>query len=219
ITHCYTNDSVSAPIMYTTTLIVVSDSGCSRTLIDTSSITVYPKPEASFIITPETLSIIDPVIMITDLSVGATIWDWNFGDANDTLNTTDSILYHEYADTGTYTVSLITTTAYGCKDTAYNQTTIEPEFTFYIPNAFTPNGDGVNDIFAGKGMFIIQYEMLIFDRWGDLVFETNDYNKQWDGKANKGTKMAQRDVYVYKIKVTDIHQIDHFYSGTVTLVQ
>lgn len=219
VSHCYSNDSVTSAVFYTTTLVVVSDSGCASTLNNINNITVYPKPEASFIITPETLSIIDPVIMITDLSVGATIWEWNFGDSNDTLNTTDSVIYHEYADTGTYTVSLITTTPYGCRDTAYNKTIIEPEFTFYVPNAFSPNGDGINDIFAGKGLFITKYEMLIFDRWGNLAFETDDYNKQWDGRANKGEKMAQRDVYVYKIKVTDIHQIEHFYSGTVTLVQ
>ncbi|MFY9309971.1 MAG: PKD domain-containing protein [Bacteroidia bacterium] len=218
VSHCYINDSISSPVYYSTTLTVTSDSGCVSTLSQANNITVYPKPEANFIITSGTLTIINPVITITDLSIGTDIWEWDFGDS-DTSSAQGPYLSHEYADTGTFNVTLITTTQYGCKDTAYQNAVIEPDFVFYVPNAFSPNDDGKNDTFTGKGVFIIKFEMWIFDRWGNMLFYSDDYNKPWDGKANGGSKMAQRDVYVYTIKVTDIKQVEHIYTGSVTLVQ
>lgn len=216
--YCYSNDSIAVPVQYSVTLTVTSDSGCVTTLSKPNSITVYPKPFSNFIIASETITIINPVISITDLSIGADYWSWDFGDT-DTSSSSGPSIYHEYTDTGSYTLTLITSTQYGCKDTSYQNTTIEPDFVFYVPNAFTPNDDGINDSFSGKGIFIIKYEMMIFDRWGNLIFFSDDYNKSWDGRANNGEKMAQRDVYVYKIRVTDIYQMEHFYTGTVTLVE
>ena len=96
---------------------------------------------------------------------------------------------------------------------------IEPDFMFYIPNAFTPDGDGINDSFIGQGMFVNEFEMLIFDRWGNLIYKTDDITKPWDGKANSGNESAQMDVYIYLIKVTDFKLTKHSYRGTVTLVK
>ena len=114
---------------------------------------------------------------------------------------------------------MITSTQYGCIDTTYITVIIEPDFAFYIPNAFSPNDDGINDTFNGKGIFIKDYEMMIYDRWGNLIFYTNDINKPWDGKANQGADMAQRDVYIYVVNLTDILRKKHSYKGTVTLVR
>jgi gliding motility-associated-like protein len=113
----------------------------------------------------------------------------------------------------------VVSTDYGCKDTAYENVLIMPDFAFYIPNAFTPDGDGLNDTFSGKGIYILEYEMMIFDRWGNLIYQTVDYNHPWNGIANGGTEIAQRDVYVYVIKVKDIFMNEHKYRGTVTLVK
>jgi gliding motility-associated-like protein len=101
---------------------------------------------------------------------------------------------------------------------------IQPEitnkpFTFYIPNAFTPNGDGINDEFFGKGENIIEYDMWIFDRWGTMIFHGNDINDKWDGKTNHGSDIAQQDVYVWKVRFADLNKIKHDYIGTVTLVK
>lgn len=215
--HCYSNDSTFDSVMYSCTLIVTSDSGCISTLIKPNYITVYPKPTAAFVAQPTSTTIINPVITITDMSTGVNYWNWNFGD----MDTTALVipLPHYYADTGTYIITLTTTTQYGCMDTATQSITIEPDFAFYVPNSFTPNGDGINDTFTGKGVFIKTFEMMIFDRWGNLIFYSDDYSKPWDGKANHGQKLAQRDVYVYDIKLTDIKGIEHAYRGTVTLVQ
>ncbi len=215
--HCYYNDSVFATVNYNVTLTVNSDSGCVSTLTVADYITVYPKPEADFSVAPSTATIINPVIEITDLSIGTDFWTWDFGDSDSSFvhNTPP----HEYADTGAFVITLTTSTQFGCLDTAYQNITIEPDFTFYVPSAFTPNDDGMNDTFTGKGIFIKEFEMMIFDRWGNLVFFSNSFNKPWDGKANHGSQLAQRDVYVYVIKVVDIKGLEHNYKGTVTLTR
>ena len=124
-----------------------------------------------------------------------------------------------YSDNGKYMITLIASTEYGCKDTSYQTIIIEPDFAFFIPNSFSPNDDGINDNFSGKGIFISKYQMMIFDRWGNLIFFTDDINKTWDGKANYGTGIAQTDVYVYVIKLTDINKKKHEYKGIVKLLR
>ena len=217
--HCYNNNSLFAPIRYSLTLTVTSDSGCVTTKSKNNYITVYPKPSAAFTVNPDTASIIDPITTITNLSIGANFWNWNFGA---TATDTSSKYYptpHTYGDTGKYVITLLTSTLYNCKDTAYQTVYIEPSFLFYIPNAFTPNDDGINDSFSGKGIFIKKYEMSIFDRWRNLIFFTDDINKPWDGTANHGSEIAQRDEYVYLINVTGINKLSYTYKGLVTLVR
>ena len=217
ILHCYNNDSLFSPMVFTPVLTVISDSGCSNTKSKNNFITVYPNPNANFRVQPQATIITDPVISIIDLTTGANFWSWNFGDHDTTSAHNPSP--HTYADTGTYVIRLVTSTLYGCWDTAYQNVTIEPDFMFYIPNSFSPNDDGVNDTFTGKGIFIKTFEMMIFDRWGNLIFYTDDINKPWDGEANHGTEIAQQDVYIYKIKITDYNKKTHSYKGIVTLVR
>lgn len=216
--HCYINDSVFAANFYTVTLTVTSDSGCVSTLTKNNYITVYPNPNASFTVQPKTAVITNPVISISDLSAGANFWSWNFGNGSDTSSLSDP-LPHTYADTGAYTITLITTTQYNCIDTAYQTIIIEPDFVFYIPNSFTPDADGINDTFTGKGIFIKNFEMTIFDRWGNLIFFSDEINKPWDGKINGGSEIAPVDVYVYVVKITGFNKSKHIYRGIVTLVR
>jgi gliding motility-associated-like protein len=215
--HCYSNNAVSNPISYSVSLTATSDSGCVSSLTKPNYITVYPLPEANFAATPLVASIMQSTITIADSSMGADFWNWNFGD--NMTDTAHAPKPHTYADTGSYLIMLVVSTDYGCKDTAYENVLIMPDFAFYIPNAFTPDGDGLNDTFSGKGIYILEYEMMIFDRWGNLIYQTVDYNHPWNGIANGGTEIAQRDVYVYVIKVKDIFMNEHKYRGTVTLVK
>lgn len=217
ILHCYSNDSLFSLINHTITLTVSSDSGCVTTKSENNYITVYPNPVANFSVQPSITSITNPSISLTNLSAGANVWHWNFGDL-DTSSINDP-LQHTYADTGTYVITLIASTLYNCADTAYQTIIIEPDFLFYIPNTFTPDGDGVNDYFSGKGVFIKDFEMMIFDRWGKLIFESNDISKPWDGTAKQGTEIAIQDVYVYSINITDFKKQKHNYKGIVTLVK
>lgn len=215
--HCYTNDYIFLPLPLTVTLTVTSDSGCTSSLSKNNFVTVYPNPEADFRAQPQATTIIDPIITVLDASTGADFWTWDFGDLQ-----IDSLVNpspHAYADTGIYKITLVTSTQYGCLDTSYQTIIIQPDFAFYIPNAFSPNDDGINETFSGKGVFIKEFEMLIFDRWGNLVYHTTDFYKPWDGKTNHGTETAQTDVYTYLIKLVDINGAQHKYKGIVTLVR
>jgi gliding motility-associated-like protein len=212
--HCY-----SAPGTYTVSLTVTNSFGCQQTYTTPDMITVYSLPVAQFEFGPQPTTVLDPQICFTDQSSGAAAWEWNFGDpADPTPGNTQNPCY-AYPDTGTYCTELIVTNTYGCRDTTINCLVISPEFTFYIPNAFTPNDDGMNDEFSGVGLFIKKYEMYIFDRWGNLIYYTDDLNKKWNGHASQGKDIAQEDVYVYVVKLKDIFDKEHKYRGHVTLIK
>lgn len=217
ILHCYYNDTIITPRLFSPTLTVTSDSGCVSILTKNNYITVFPGPVVQFTVIPQTATYTDPVININNSTIGANAWNWNFGDLQ-----TDSIYNpapHVYADTGSYIITLIASTQYNCLDTAYQTIIVEPEFLVYIPNAFTPNDDGINDTFLVMGMFIIDFEMNIFDRWGNLIYKTNSIDKPWNGKANNGNQPAQTDVYIYSIKIIDFQSKKHIYRGTVTTIR
>jgi len=219
--HCYTNDSVFSQVSFNITLTVTSDSGCVSSLSKSNYITVYPNPFADFTVDPQVTTVMDPVFSFINLSTGTDFWNWNFGD-----NTTSVLMDpdpHTYApDTATYVITLITTSQYGCADTAYKTVIIEGDFVFYIPNAFTPNDDGVNDYFFGTGIGITEYDLWIFDRWGNMIFHGDNLpaeKARWDGRANGGKEPAQMDVYVWKVTLKDMFGNPHKYMGTVTLVK
>lgn len=203
---------------YTVTLTVTSSFGCSASAGAVCTVNVFPFPTANFTSDPllET-SIINPDFHFYDQSVNATTWDWDFGDGASASSVANP--FHKYEKVGVYTVRLITTNTGGCVDTILKTVEVKPEFTFYIPNTFTPNGDHVNDIFTGKGMEIVVFEMVIYDRWGNRIFETNDLENGWDGRARGGSDIAQQDVYVYMVKLRDFEGTEHTYNGHVNLVK
>jgi len=116
---------------------------------------------------------------------------------------------------------LIAMNEFGCKDTAYKNILIKSEYEIFVPNAFTPNGDGANEIFMPLTYYkeVATFNMSVFDRWGDLIFETNNLNIGWDGIANGGTDIAQEDVYIWKVSVKLLDGEKHNYTGHVTLIK
>lgn len=215
--HCY-----SQPGLYSVTLTVTSNHGCTATMSIPQMIEVYPKPDASFIANPPSVGVLDPTIDFINTSTGATTYFWDFGDmfALDGSNT--SVLVnpsHTYSHSGDYDVNLIVYSSHGCYDRATMTVKVEPEFTFYIANAFTPrNTDGINDVFTGKGIGIEKYEMWVFDRWGEQIYYTNDIYKGWDGMVKGKDTEAKQDVYVWKVKIKDVLGRYHDYVGHVTLL-
>ncbi|MFL5763373.1 MAG: PKD domain-containing protein [Bacteroidia bacterium] len=220
-THCFPDNTTPASQFYNVTLTATTSQGCVSSLMIPSFIQVFPEPVADFIPNPQPASVLDPVVTLSNSSSpDVTSWWYYFGDG-DSIGPGVSSPVHTYPDIAsqTYFATLYVQNSYGCVDTTVKPIEIGPEFTFYIPNAFTPNGDGVNDYFYGQGIGIIKYDLMIFDRWGNLIFEGNDLNKMWDGKANGGDEIAQQDVYVWKVHLTDVFQKKHSYIGTVTLVK
>ncbi|MBL0343146.1 MAG: PKD domain-containing protein [Bacteroidetes bacterium] len=201
---------------YSVSLTVTSSMGCVQTFTQNNIITIYPGPDANFTADPYEASILHPVINFNNLSSGATSYSWTFGDG------TGTSLFepmHTYPDTGTYSVTLLVINSYGCIDTITQLVHIVPEFVMYVPNAFTPNSDGINDFFTIAGIGIKEVVINIFDRWGENVYTTSNLAKGWDGTVQKDNGTAQQDVYVYDIRVKDVFGKTHQQYGRVTLVR
>ncbi|MGB3947837.1 MAG: PKD domain-containing protein, partial [Bacteroidia bacterium] len=159
--YCYNNATGSTQnptqISFDVSLTVTTDSGCVEIVEKPNYITVLPNPVANFSATPQKESIISPAIEIIDLSMGSISWQWNFGD--DSTSTTATPGEYNYADTGTYVIQQHIVNQYGCTDSTYRIVIIEPDWAFFVPNAFSPNGDGINDTFGGNGYGVLEYQM------------------------------------------------------------
>ncbi len=211
--HTYTADGT-----YDVTLTVTDDNGCSGLFTYQNMITAYPQPEAGFSMYPDPGSIDNPVISFTNISLCADScsWLWRFGDlySSDLQNPT-----HTYSSSGTYTVWLITENEYGCIDSIYHELVINDNNAIYIPSAFTPNNDGKNDVFIPVGLNISDFEMYIYDRWGEKIFHTNDLGKPWTGKVKNSNKIATEGVYAYVILIKDNKGTQYKYFGHVTVLR
>ncbi|HIA37225.1 MAG TPA: T9SS type B sorting domain-containing protein, partial [Flavobacteriales bacterium] len=222
--------------VYDVTLYVTSDKGCLDSITDLGAAIVFALPTANFtivqngsVLNPPVTSLFSPVIDFINTSsnnVDSVIWD--FGDPSTGINNTSNLYYpsHEFSDTGTYTITLTTYTPEGCWDIVSHEVTIEGVYILFAPNAFTPNDDGDNEYFMPRGMGVEgdQFELYIYDRWGDLIAEvtgnfSNDPTIGWDGRANKGQHQAQIDVYVWLIKTEDVNGVRHEYVGHVSLIR
>jgi len=177
-----------------------------------------PKTNADFISDPTITDINHPEIQFTSMSPGASSWQWSFGD---TAGSSAQDPNHLYNSQGTFQVTMIVTSTLGCVDTVIHEIIINDEFTFYAPNAFTPNRDFNNDVFLpkGTGWDPSAFQMWIFDRWGNLAFYSTDMNLGWNGKVSNKNKVAPIDVYVWKIQVSATTGEQHNFMGIVTLLK
>ena len=201
--HVYNGDGT-----YAISVTITSLQGCSSTSGTSSVVNVFPAPTAFFSANPEIVDTEDPRVTFTNQSVGGNSYSWDFGNG---ITTADFNPVHVYGDTGTFNVNLLVTSINGCTDSYQYPIRVKPFFTFSAPNAFTPKPGGgnggsydinslANDVFFPFTEFVDEYELLIFNRWGELLFVSNDINIGWDGYYRGD--ICQQDVYVWKINIT-----------------
>ncbi|HET6228215.1 MAG TPA: choice-of-anchor L domain-containing protein [Bacteroidia bacterium] len=208
---------------FSPSLVATSINGCMDTLTKQYYIHVYPEPIASFYLSPNELSIYEMKTQVIDNSSSdVNTWNWNLGDGTTEKNKTK--FYHDYSggNESFYTVTLDVKNKYGCTGSTSRVVRVRSERAVYIPNAFTPNGDGINDKFmpyASGDYLNANFEMRIFDRWGNKLLFSSDLNQGWNG-FYKG-QLCERDVYVYTIVFTnkDDGGVMARFKGIVTLVQ
>jgi len=197
-------------------VITTEGNGCK----DTTCLTLAnpPKMDADFTSNPSITDINHPQIQFTDQSSGAVTWQWNFDDVTGSNEQNPT---HFFYIQGAYQVMLIATNAMGCVDTVFHEIIVNDDFLFYAPNAFTPDGDSNNDQFLpkGTGWDPSSFQLWIFDRWGNMIFYSNDINKGWNGKVLNKSKMAQLGVYVWKVQLSASSGEAHNYLGIVTLLK
>lgn len=198
---------------YNVTLSVTSSEGCNAVLTEENAVRANITPVANFTQNDDSFSPLDANLMLTDESEHALTWEWSLGDGTTSTNINPT---HTYTEPGTYELSLTVTNG-DCEDTQFGRLKVEPIHTFYIPSAFTPDDDGVNETFFGTGEGILEYNMKIFDRWGKLLFESNELDFHWDGSYNG--KQVEAGMYTYRFFIVDIKNFGHQYAGGVHLVR
>lgn len=199
---------------YDLQIIATSAKGCDDTLQVVNAIDVWPRPVAGFTTEKEAYIMLFPEVDFIDLSTGATEWYYQFDDG---FASTDQNPTHEYQQAGTYQVVQTVNNDFGCDAVTSMRVVVEPAITFYIPSAFTPNNDGINDWFYGDGVGIESYNMSIFDRWGELIFFSSDMDYKWDGRY-KGSPVPN-GTYVYQFTIVDINNHTKQYSGNLQLIR
>jgi gliding motility-associated-like protein len=211
--HCYTlAGTFNVSLTYTSTI------GCTSTVSTGSLVTIFPVPQALFGASPNPTDILDPQVTFYNQSINGNTWFWTFGDGT---SSTSPGPQHTYLEPGSYPVTLITQSQQGCKDTLTQTVVVNDIYTFYAPNAFSPNDDNYNNKFIplGEGWNNSTFSMLVFDRWGNQIFKTEDPYKGWDGRVKGRGEPAQEDTYVWKVQLDDIFGKHHQYSGTVSLIK
>lgn len=218
--HVYPNSGT-----YTPTLTVVTSGGCRQTFSNSSGqVTVYEGPEANFSLRSDVVNLPGEPVVTTNLSSpDATTFLWNFGDGS---TSTQKDPTHNYSDVGIFNITLVSTNQNGCSDTITKEVRSTADLVF--PNAFTPDPSGPNggqydmyelnnNVFHPFTAGVAEFKMMIFNRWGELIFETNDYRVGWDGYY-RGV-LCEQAVYVWKATVTMFDGRTFTKVGDVTLLR
>lgn len=174
--------------------------GCSGTTTLSNYICVNPTPNAQFTAVPSVLSDLNPSTQMLNTSTNANSYEWNFGDSTTSTLENPSHLYPT-DNGGSFSIQLIAISEFGCRDTAYTTIIINEEIIYYVPNSFTPDNDEFNQTFQPvftKGFDPFDFNMMIYNRWGEVIFETNNAEIGWDGTYHG--KVVKEGAFTWKIE-------------------
>ncbi|PLX07862.1 MAG: hypothetical protein C0596_08965 [Marinilabiliales bacterium] len=193
---------------------VESPEGCPND--STVAITVFPVPDADFRANRESVSLSYPMIYFTNYSDGGFWYNWDFGDGGSSTAENPS---HSFTDAGVFDVVLSTVSLFGCVDTAMVQIEVNNELSVYAPTAFTPNHDELNEEFKVilANVDLDKYKLTVFSRWGETVFESEDYEEAWNGRYND--MMCNPGVYSWIVVFTDLYGNEYTEAGYFTLIR
>lgn len=206
---------------FTPSLTVTSPDGCVATQSLGFPINVYGYPEIDFTWEPADVNVLENEVSFTNLTENGATYNWSFATFG-TSTAFNPVFTFPAVDLATYTTCLQATTANGCSSTLCKDITIGSILQVWVPNAFTPDQDGLNEAFIPviKGHDPDKYRLLIFNRWGTLVFETRDPKQAWMGNIFDGEHYPQGDAFVWRIEVERLSDgVYHVFEGTVTMVR
>jgi len=209
--------------VYDVSLTVTTEFGCTETKTVPELITIYPTPLASFSMKPNPTTILDTKIKFKDESQGNNIasYLWQFAGLDSSIKKNPKYTFPE--DTGSYPVRLIVTTEEGCADDTTINLLVGAEYLMFIPSAFTPNRDGRNEMWKPKGLGVEgdKYEVWVYDRWGKVVWYSNDFSESWDGTYPESDEIVLQGIYTWKVLAGDAENEKgfHEYYGTLTILK
>ncbi len=188
------------PGHYDVNLKAFSEFGCTDSLVAEGLIEVHDSPEAKFKYSPFEIDIFDPLVTFIDQSTGAQQYHWDFGDGATSVLTNPE---HSYGYPGVYPVVLSVVNEFGCTDQYVEEIEVTSDVVLFIPNAFTPNNDGFNDYFKpsilGKE-FTAEYLFQVYNRWGQVIFQTTDPEQGWDGEVYDGEYYVPEGEYNWHLE-------------------
>jgi gliding motility-associated-like protein len=195
-----TNYQAGATLNTTQTVYIFAETGTTPNCTNENQfvITINPLPIADFEFNQEEITMLNPSIELHNTSFGNIINRWNLGDGSITSETNPT---HDYTQPGPYTIELEVENEFGCISSTLETIEIKNELLYYIPNSFTPNGDELNNTFKPvffSGYDPAEYHLFIFNRWGELLYESYDSKIGWDGTF-KNQGLVQNGDYVWKI--------------------
>ncbi len=206
---------------YTVQFNYTDDIGCKANPVLLNPVTVHENPKVNFSL-PEEILISDPKIQLTNLStiLNDNTYEWSFTNMPTSKEVNPVLLFKT---PGKYTVTLKAKSIEGCEDELTKTIEVKNNFSVFIPNSFSPNFDGLNDVFipvfSSYGLDIKSYEMEIFDRWGHSLFHSKDFSKGWDGASQNKGEISKEDVYIYHIKYKDLDGNTYDKTGHTSLVK
>jgi len=204
------------PGVFDVSLTVNTERGCQDIYLIPEMILINPTPTADFQIDPPLVNIVKPITNFNDLSSGGDEVSYIIIGYDTIFQTNPRVTL---PDSGVYDVRQVVTTALGCRDSVVKQVVVEFGYKLYLPTAFTPNNDGYNDRFQVYGEDVSEISILIYNRWGQLMYTSYDMENGWDGKVRLREEPAPGGVYVYKIKAIHKDGLNTNYEGIVTLLR
>jgi gliding motility-associated-like protein len=197
---------------YTVSMQITTLPNCIYDTLKT--VQIYPAPKANFSYYPLFPSVKTPNITLSDKSSGATKWHYYFGDDgfSDLANPN-----YSYADSGRYRIWQILENQYGCKDSTSQSVYVSYILFTHLPTAFSPGSDDINPLFKPTGLGIKDYRLVIFNRWGEKIFDPGFGNEAWDGKYLG--EFVPMGLYPYYLEIIDFGNIRHSYNGVIHVVR
>jgi gliding motility-associated-like protein len=211
-----TNPSICFPVsgLYDIALTATAPNGCISTYELDDYIRLEQLPVADFITDKSEAYVTEPIIRFTNTSIGGSIFNWDFADGS-TGQGED--VEHRFPLEGEYCVILTALTNAGCGDSKEICIKINPDFFIFIPTAFSPNGDGLNDKFEIKGSGIDDFELEIFDRWGGRIVVSTQEDQGWDGSV--AGRLLPQGVYIYHLKIRSLTGLVKEFTGDFTITR
>lgn len=201
--------------VYDITLIAVTNNLCTDTLKKPGAAKVNANPKAGFYYTKQRSWENEVDIQYTDTSLGAQSWKWDFASMGTSADQNPKLYY---VDTLTQLTRLIVTNSVGCNDTTTKLLFIAPDVVYYMPSAFTPNDDNINETFKPIGLsYAINYKFIIFNRWGEILFKTDNPQLGWDGKFDG--ELVEQDLYFYRLEFVGVDELRHEEKGNIMILR
>lgn len=197
------------------TLTITDDNGCSGSKSVPNFIQVLEQPVAGFRASPEIMFIGVDELELTNLSQNA-LYSYYVINQDTILGATSTYNFNE---PGEYPITQVVVNGAGCTDEITRIVKVEYGTEYFIPAAFTPNNDGKNDVFKVEGSEILDFNLVIFDRWGHEIFSSSDITKGWDGKSPESAQPVPEGVYIFRVEMKNKQNRDIVENGSVTLLR